>query len=61
MVDMTQVKPVRSASNLAKLCHPWVVWSDVMIKSNAPVPVVKSRYCSNVGEDPFKVSGVVEH
>ena len=58
---MTKVKPVRYTSYLAELCHPWVVWGNVMVKSNAPVPVVKSRYCSNVGEDPFKVSGVVEH
>ena len=50
MVDMTKVKLVRSASYLAKLCHPWVVWADVMIQSNAPVALVKSRYCSNIGQ-----------
>ena len=61
VVNRTKVKVVKGASCLAQLNHPWVVFSNVMIQSNAPVAVVKRRYCGNVGHDPIKVSGVVKH
>ena len=59
MVDLAKIKPVVGASYLAQVPQPWVVWGNVMVQSDAPVVVVERRYCSNVGQDPLKIGGVV--